>query len=218
MKIQQQFSTDLEKLLDSTGKRLVRKFEPIWAKNVDVFYWADYNINSDKLMSLRLHDNTGDIIVTGAYVLEDASMAIGGYFEKTGEPIVLANKAFQFKAKTKRVTYFEPKKLRGFILQFSHLHEQRDVKLKRSVKKTLCLEKLKKPSHKMPAQIHPAGTIKAILIEEQTASVMINNKLLSENEMIDGIRITAIKPNKVTFERNGKQWTQMIGATPIVKW
>jgi TATA-box binding protein (TBP) (component of TFIID and TFIIIB) len=218
MKIQQQFSTDLDKLLDSTGKRLVRKFKPIWAKNVEVFSWANYNINSNSLTSLNLNSRTGDIVVTGAYVLEDASMAVGGYFEKTGESIVIASKAFQFKAKTKRATYFEPKKLNSFILKFSHLHKQRDIKLKRSVEKTLCLEKLKKPTRKMPAQIHQAGTVEAISIQNQTASVMVNNKLLLENEMIDGIRIADIKPNKVTFERSGKQWTQTIGAAPIVKW
>ena len=79
MKIQQQFSTDLDKLLDSTGKRLVRKFKPIWAKNVEVFSWANYNINSNSLTSLNLNSRTGDIVVTGAYVLEDASLiCLGG--------------------------------------------------------------------------------------------------------------------------------------------
>ena len=221
MKIQQQFSVDLEKLLDFTGRRMVRKFEPIWAKNVEVFHWADYNINSDRLMSLGLQSSTGDIVVTGAYVLEDATMAVGGYFGKTGEPIIIANKAFQFKAKTKRVTYFEPKDLRGFTLQFSHLHKQRDVRLRREAKRILFAEKLRKSARQTSARIRKtsaAGTVEAISIQGQTASVMINNRLLAKNDLIDGIKITGIKPNKVTFERDGQQWTQAIGKKPTVKW
>ena len=224
MKIQQQFSTDLEKLLKYTAGVLTSKTKtawpkddrPVWIREIDLFKWAPYNINSGKSAPLNLCTDTGDIVITDAFILDKATLVLGGHFDKTGIPFVIANKSFQFNDRTGRRIYLDPKDLKGFVHNFSHLHRQRDVNLRRQANKILLTE-----NRNTPVQIHKAttrGTVEAISIQDQTASVMINNKLLSENEMIDGIRIADIKPNKVTFERNGKQWTQTIGAAPIVKW
>ena len=62
------------------------------------------------------------------------------------------------------------------------------------------------------------GVVKGILYTVIDSSVMIDNQVLQEGDMIYGTKIVKIYPKKVEFEKNGRHWTQRICEQPNPAW
>lgn len=62
------------------------------------------------------------------------------------------------------------------------------------------------------------GVIKGIVYNGVDSSVMIDNLILQEGDIIYGITIEKIHPKKVEFQKNGNCWTQKIGENPDTDW
>ena len=69
-----------------------------------------------------------------------------------------------------------------------------------------------------PAKSVNKGFVSGIAYSEHNALAFINDKMISEGGVIDGITIFKIHQDSVEFEKNGKRWTQKVGEQPVSKW
>ena len=53
--------------------------------------------------------------------------------------------------------------------------------------------------------------VSSIAYSESHALAFINDKMVSEGSVLDGITVFKIREDTVEFEKNGKRWTQKIG-------
>ena len=62
------------------------------------------------------------------------------------------------------------------------------------------------------------GVVKGIIYTGIDSSVMVDNQVLNEGDIIYGTEVTKIYPKKVEFRKNGKCWTQRICENPDPAW
>ena len=62
------------------------------------------------------------------------------------------------------------------------------------------------------------GVVKGILFTGIDSTVMVDNQVLSEGEMIYGTKVVKIYPKKVEFEKDGLFWSQRICEHPNPAW
>jgi len=66
------------------------------------------------------------------------------------------------------------------------------------------------------------GLITGIAYSADSASAVIDNRIVHEGEAINGVTVVNIRKDRVVFEKEGKQailrWTQKIGETPRAYW
>jgi hypothetical protein len=66
------------------------------------------------------------------------------------------------------------------------------------------------------------GVVKGIMVVEDSppkeTSAIINSQIVYEGDIIEGVEIVKIDYDKVTFEKNGKKWTQRVGGWPSNAW
>jgi len=62
------------------------------------------------------------------------------------------------------------------------------------------------------------GLVGSIVYNESRPSSLINDQIIHEGDIIDGVTIIRIHEDKVEFEKNGKHWTQELGETPSPLW
>ena len=70
-------------------------------------------------------------------------------------------------------------------------------------------------------RVHSAdarGLVKGILYTIEDSSVLINNQMLREGEIIHGVTIVKVDRKKVVFEKNGCKWEQRINEAPNPAW
>jgi len=62
------------------------------------------------------------------------------------------------------------------------------------------------------------GLINGILFSKDNPLALINNVLVHEGVVIDGVRVVQITPHKIRFEKNGKVWMQAVLEKPHSVW
>jgi hypothetical protein len=62
------------------------------------------------------------------------------------------------------------------------------------------------------------GVVKGIVYTGIDSSVLIDNQVLEEGDIIYGITIEKIYPKKVQFLKNGKSWSQRVCEYPNPAW
>ncbi|KPK39856.1 MAG: hypothetical protein AMJ65_11085 [Phycisphaerae bacterium SG8_4] len=62
------------------------------------------------------------------------------------------------------------------------------------------------------------GFVSGIAYSQGHALAFINDKMISEGDVIDGITVLKIHEDAVEFEKNGKRWTQKVGEQPVSRW
>lgn len=67
-------------------------------------------------------------------------------------------------------------------------------------------------------KIDQKGVVKGILYTGVDSSVMIDNQVLEEGDIIYGTTIGKIYPKKVEFIKNNKRWSQRICEYPNPAW
>ena len=66
-------------------------------------------------------------------------------------------------------------------------------------------------SGQSPDKFPDKGRVSSIAYSESHAIAFINDKLVSEGGVIDGVTVFKIHEDTVEFEKNGKRWTQKVG-------
>jgi hypothetical protein len=74
------------------------------------------------------------------------------------------------------------------------------------------------PSRRSPANSVNRGFVSGIAYNENRARAFINDKMIFEGDLIDGITVFKIHPDSVEFEKNGKRWNQKVGEQPVSRW
>ena len=62
------------------------------------------------------------------------------------------------------------------------------------------------------------GFVSGIAYNENRALAFVNDKMIFEGDLIDGITVFKIHEDAVEFEKNGKRWTQKVGEQPVSWW
>ena len=73
-------------------------------------------------------------------------------------------------------------------------------------------------SGRSPDKFPNKGLISGIAYSENRATVFINDKMMSEGGVVDGVTVFKIRADTVEFEKNGKRWTQKAGEQPASWW
>ena len=73
-------------------------------------------------------------------------------------------------------------------------------------------------SMRSPDKSANKGFVSGIAYSESHALAFINDKMISEGGVIDGITVLKIHEDAVEFEKNGKRWTQKVGEQPVSRW
>jgi len=73
-------------------------------------------------------------------------------------------------------------------------------------------------SGRSPDKFPNKGRVSSIAYSESHALVLINDKMVSEGGVIDGVTVFKIHEDTVEFEKNGKRWTQKVGEQPVSRW
>ena len=68
-----------------------------------------------------------------------------------------------------------------------------------------------------PPKVRP-GLITAILYTISGSSVVIDDKILYEGDVIHGVKVVKIHQDRVEFARNTNRWTQQIHQVPPLAW
>ena len=66
-------------------------------------------------------------------------------------------------------------------------------------------------SERSPDKFPNKGRVSSIAYSESHALAFINDKMVSEGGVIDGVTVFKIYEDTVEFEKNGKRWTQKVG-------
>jgi len=69
-----------------------------------------------------------------------------------------------------------------------------------------------------PPARSPEKTVTGIVYSQDKPIVIVGSQVVRLGEKIDKVRVTAISPDSVEFEKNGKRWTQQIGDEPGAEW
>ncbi|MBN1393008.1 MAG: hypothetical protein JW947_09430 [Sedimentisphaerales bacterium] len=62
------------------------------------------------------------------------------------------------------------------------------------------------------------GTVTAILHSEENSCALINQDLVHEGDITNGVKVVKINRDEVEFEKDGQKWTQKILANPNPAW
>ena len=62
------------------------------------------------------------------------------------------------------------------------------------------------------------GLVTGILYNEDNPSAIIGSWVVYEGEALHGVNIVKIHKDKVEFEKNGNEWTQVIQQKPAAFW
>ena len=66
-------------------------------------------------------------------------------------------------------------------------------------------------SGRSPDKFPNKGRVSSIAYSESHAIAFIDDKMVSEGDVIDGVAVFKIYEDTVEFEKNGKRWTQKVG-------
>jgi hypothetical protein len=69
-----------------------------------------------------------------------------------------------------------------------------------------------------PPRPGPQGMVTGIVYSQDKPAVVIGSQVVHLGEQIDGVRVTAISPDSVEFEKAGKRWTQGVNVKPGSEW
>jgi hypothetical protein len=69
-----------------------------------------------------------------------------------------------------------------------------------------------------PPKPGPEGMVSGIVYSQDKPSAIVGSQVVHPGEKIGKVRVTAISPDSVEFERSGKRWTQGVGDKPGAEW
>ena len=62
------------------------------------------------------------------------------------------------------------------------------------------------------------GVVAGTLWSADSSSALINNEIVREGDIVDGVKVVKIDKGMVEFEKNGERWTQRVLAKPNRAW
>ncbi len=62
------------------------------------------------------------------------------------------------------------------------------------------------------------GVVKGVLYVEEDSSVLIDDRIVKEGEIIYGVKVVKIDKNEVEFSKTGKTWKQRVKEKPNPAW
>jgi len=82
----------------------------------------------------------------------------------------------------------------------------------------ICLSAVGGASVYVVETTNPKGIVTGILLSEDNSSAVIDEQLVSQGDLIYGVKIVEIEEDSVEFEKNGITWTQKIRQEPNPIW
>lgn len=80
------------------------------------------------------------------------------------------------------------------------------------------LEKKLKDNILAPKPTPTHGVITAIVYSREKPSAIIDGQIIHETDIIEGVRVVKIYPDKIKFEKKGKSWKQQVQETQKKYW
>ena len=71
------------------------------------------------------------------------------------------------------------------------------------------------PSPRPASQTSIPGMVNGIVFCENKGSALIAGEIVRENDVVMGVKIVRILPDYVEFEKQGNQWKQQVGQSPV---
>ena len=66
-------------------------------------------------------------------------------------------------------------------------------------------------SGRSPDKFPNKGRVSSIAYSESHALAFVNDKMVSEGDVVDGVTVFKIHEDTVEFEKSGTRWTQKVG-------